>query len=1091
MVEGLLGILKAGAAYLPLDPAYPPERMKFILSDAKVLALVSQRSLLHKMPLRTEAICVDSDRDAIDQEPTANPVKLTRADNLAYALYTSGSTGQPKGILIEHKSVVNYLSWVRDSLFDGPMTEIPSISSIAFDASLKQIFGQLISGGKIWIISESALIEGDRLLETLGQAERLAINCVPTFWEAILQLIEQSGDAKKLERLRRLYLGGERFTNDIVNRTKTVLPWVQIYNLYGPSETTSNASAGEISSGSDITIGRPISNTKVYILDRNLSPAPVGVAGELYIAGDGLARGYLNRADTMAERFIPNPFGKREGERLYRTGDVVRYLNNGTIEFIGRADNQVKVRGYRIELEEIEAVLEQHAGIKQAAVVVTEAESGARLEGYVVSEEGLRSRDVKTYLSERLPEYMVPEVIVTLEELPINAHGKVDRKALSGLFIREEAARKEIKVARTPIEEILAQLWCEVLGKDQVSVDDDFFELGGHSILAMIIRSRITKSFNVDFPLGWLFDTPTIAQLAQRIEAETKESWLNELNDITRCDRSESLPLSYAQERLWFIDQLKPGDSAYNVPTAFRLEGNLNDAALERSINEIVRRHDVLRTTFPSVQGKPRQEISADRFETIARVDLSHMRKAEREREIGRLIKDDGTRRFDLSRGPLYRVMLVKESDNEQILFLTMHHIVTDGWSMGLFIEELSKLYQGYVLKGESPLQELEIQYADYAVWQRGWLSGRVLDTQLEYWKKQMEGAPPMLELPTDRPRPAVLTFFGAYAPFKVSEEVSEGIKRLSRREGATVFMTLLGAFQVLLYRYSGQEDICVGTPIANRNRAEIEKLIGFFVNALLMRGRMGGDPSFRDIVGRVRATALEAYAHQDMPFERLVEELEPERSLSYSPLFQIVFALQNAPKGELQLEGLKLRQMEREFNVIKYDLMLAMKESRGAMFGAMGYQSDLFDEATVNRMIGHFQQLLENIVKDADQSVSEIALLSADERNQVLQEWNDTRRLFPTDICINELFEQQAESKPEAVAIIYEDQYLTYEELNRRANQVAHFLRRKGVGPEALIGVCVERNIEMVVGLLGILKAGELMCRSTRTTRPKGSHSF
>ncbi|NEQ79118.1 MAG: amino acid adenylation domain-containing protein, partial [Moorea sp. SIO2I5] len=828
-----------------------------------------------------------------------------------------------------------------------------------------------------------------------------------------------------------------------------------------------------------IPIGKPISNTKIYILDKYGNLLPPGVTGELYVGGDGLAQGYLNLPELTQEKFILNPFtndngkSKKAQEKLYRTGDLARWLPDGNIEFVGRIDHQVKIRGFRIELGEIEAVLSTHPQIQQTVVIAREDIPGdKRLVAYVASDKSLTTNQLREFLKQKLPEYMVPSAFVILDTLPLTSNGKVDRKALpapDGQISREH----EYVAPRTPNEEIIANIFASVLGVQDVGIHDNFFALGGHSLLATQLISRLRVAFSLDIPLRAVFESPTVAQFEQTLtQLHTTNSRLS-LPPIQPRTDSEQLPLSWAQERLWFLNQLEESSAAYNISGAVRIAGNLNVNALQQALSEIVRRHEILHTSFPTVNGTPTQVIDPEATINIKVVDLRQLEVTERETSLKQQAQLEAITPFDLEIAPLIRCSLLHLDATEYLLLLTMHHIVSDGWSMGVFIQEVSRLYQANGAGQPSPLAELPIQYADFAVWQRQWLSGEVLQNQLNYWQQQLAGAPELLQLPTDYPRPSVQTYQGAIQSFNLNTNLTQKLQTLSRESGTTLFMTLLAGFATLLYRYTGQEDIVIGSPIANRNRSEIESLIGFFVNTLVLRTSFEENPSIKDLLAQVRESTLKAYEHQDVPFEQVVEALQPQRSLSHSPLFQVMFILQNAPMGEVELPGVTLTQLAPESTIAKFDLTLSISETSQGLVGEWEYNTDLFEGSTIERMAAHFQNLLSAIVENPQLSVAELPLLSEAQRHQLLVEWNQTQADYPKDICIHQLFEAQVEKTPDAVAVVFEEQQLTYRELNQRANQLAHYLKKLGVKPEVLVGICVERSLEMVVGLLGIFKAG------------------
>jgi amino acid adenylation domain-containing protein len=776
---------------------------------------------------------------------------------------------------------------------------------------------------------------------------------------------------------------------------------------------------------------------------------------------------------------------------LYRTGDVVRWRRDGELEFIGRVDGQVKVRGYRIEVGEVEAALLTGAGISEtgvreaAVVAVDDGRGGRRLLAYVVADEAAMVAPTATHLREalrgRLPEYMVPSAIVLLDALPLTPNGKVDRRALaqSGRDV-EIIGGNDYEVPRGEVEELVAGVFAQVLRRERIGRADNFFESGGHSLLATQAVSRLRDVCGVEVALRSLFEHPTVEGLAGEVEAALRRAGdgAESVPPLVAVNRAGEVPLSFAQQRLWFLDQLEPNSSFYNVPTAVRLSGEVDVEALGRALSEVVRRHEALRTTFPSVEGRPVQRIEEARPLELPVVDLRSMREQEREVEARRLVEEEAARPFDLGGGPVLRVRLVRVADDEHILMLTMHHIVSDGWSMGVLVSEVTTLYGAYERGEESPLPELAIQYGDFAVWQRGWLQGERLERELAYWREQLGGELPALELPADRARPPVQSFKGSSVSFRVPDGVTESLRQLSQREGCTLFMTLLTAFDMLLSRYTGQSDITVGTPVAGRNRAEVEPLIGFFVNTLVLRADLSGEPTFVQLMKRVREVCLGAYAHQDVPFEKLVEELHPERDPSRSPLFQVMFSFESAPvapvKSASDGAGLRLAQVGGgSGTTAKFDLSASLTDTGTGLLGALEYSTDLFDEETVARMMGHLQHLVAAVAADAGRRVDELEMLGEAERRQLLFEWNETRAAYPPPYVLQQLFEEQVERTPGAVAVVFDDTQLTYRELNGRANQLAHHLLTLGVGAEVLVGICVERSLEMVVGLLGVLKAG------------------
>ena len=1374
MIVGLLAALKAGGAYVPLDPATPPERLRFIIDDAQVAVLLTNIVLGKSLPRHgARVVYVDADRDAFARHTEEDLGVKVWPENLAYVIHTSGSTGEPRGVMIQHRSVINLRSALRRVIYDrfGPSLRVSVNAPLVFDASVKQIV-QLLDGHTLVIVPDEVRPDSERLFEFLVRARINVFDCTPSS----LRLLEDfaAGRRDELSELRAVLVGGEELDEALWQKL-AANEAVQYFNVYGPTECTVDTTVHLVEPGK-LGIGGPLPNVRTYLLDDEMQPAPIGLTAELYIGGYGLARGYLNQPALTAERFVPDPFSEPDA-RLYRTGDLGRWLEDGTIEFVGRADNQVKVRGYRIELGEIEAVLDQHAAVQKAVVVASDDEVGSKrliayavpkpryatsvngrqlyklpngmsivhqnknetdylyqelfekevyvrhgirlpedacvfdvganigmftlfvsercprarvyafepiapifealrinagiygpnvklfpiglsreerietftyyprysmmsgLSSYadasdevevikrylsnqertgeavteglieqaddilanrftvelcegrlrklsdVIREEGigridllkvdvqraeldvlfgldgdswgkiqqivmevhdrkggdsegrieqicelleargyvvvaeqdellagtdrynlyawrprsevdpggnghaftpvraavesssngrgsLTAADLREHLRSRLPEYMVPSAFVLLDEFPLTRSGKIDRRALRSLEVQAESG-DAASTLHSPFEEMLAGVWAGLLNVEGIQRDDNFFELGGHSLLATQVMSRVREIFQVELPLRTLFEAPTLAALAGCVEAALQAGHGIESSPIEPAPRDEQLKLSFAQQRLWFLDQLEPNSPVYNCPAAIRLNGALDIELLEQTLTEVVRRHEVLRTSFRSIEGTPVQVIADATPFTIEIIDLTGIHETVREAEAQRLGREEALLPFDLSRGPLLRARLARLSAEEHITFFTMHHIVSDAWSMGVLISEVAAIYKSFSNGRPSPLSELPVQYADYANWQQNWLSGEVLERQLSYWKDRLKGSPPALELPTDRCRPAVRSYRGAAHNFKLPAALSEELKTLSRTEGVTLFMTLLAAFQVLLARYADKDDISVGTAIAGRNKGETESLIGFFINTLVLRTELSGNPTFQELLARVREVCLGAYAHQELPFEKLVEELQPERSLAYSPLFQVMFILHNVPGEPLLLPGLTLSAQNIDVSTTKFDLTLSMSESAQGLVGSLIYRTDIFDPSTIERMSSHFQTLLEGVVANYQQRILNLPMLNAEEREKLVVGFNNTAREYPQSLCIHDLFEAQVERTPDAIAVVCEGTQLTYAELDAKANQLARHLQALGVGPEVCVGICIEHSIEMMVGLLGILKAG------------------
>ncbi|KFA88774.1 peptide synthetase [Archangium violaceum Cb vi76] len=1075
LIVGVLGILKAGAAYVPLDPAYPSERLAWMIQDAHVPVLLTQQRLRDSLSPGAARVLALDGAGELEGLPDTAPAPSASADDLAYVIYTSGSTGVPKGVCVPHRAVVR-LVVETDFIQLVPEDRVAQASNASFDAATFEIWGALLHGARLVGVDREVAL-APRSFATWLHEQRISVLFLTTAW--FNQIATEVPDA--FRGLRQLHFGGEAVDPQPVRAVLREGPPRRLLHVYGPTESTTFASwhlVREVPEGSTtLPIGRPLANTELYVLDEALAPVPPGGAGELWIGGDGLAWGYLGRPELTADRFRPHPFSAEPGARMYKTGDRVRLLADGSVVFLGRVDAQVKVRGFRVEPGEIQAVLLRHPSVREAAVLAREDAAGGsrRLVAYVVPAAGqsVEGRALHRFLAERLPEYMVPSAFVPLERLPLTPNGKVDRRALPAPSEVPGEVDASHVAPRGPVEELLAGLFGELLGVPRVGAHDSFFELGGHSLLATRVVSRILAAFGVALSLRELFEAPTVARLAERISAARQLPDSARPPPIVPVPREGRLPLSLMQERLWLLEQLQPGTALYNVSWGARLEGPLDTSALERTLSALILRHEALRTTFPLEAGEPVQVLHPTVSFPLPSVDLRELPGPEAEAQALLVASEEVRRPFELSRGPLIRALLLRTGETSHLLVLTLHHIVSDGWSLGVATRELAALYEAELAGRPSPLPSLALQSLDHAVWQRGWLQGAALEAQLGYWREQLAGAPPVLSLPTDFPRPGVQRFRGATVRVHLPATLSGAFRALCRREGVTPFMGLLAAFQLLLSRYSGQDDVSVGAPISGRHHAGLEELIGFFVNTLVLRTRLSPELSFRELLGRVRETTLGAYAHQELPFEKLVEALQPPRSLSHSPLFQVMFALQELPGTPLSLPGLSLRPLELDTRTAKFDLTLTLAESPEGYTGTFEYDTDLFEATTVERMAGHLRVLLEALVEDAGQPLSRVSLLTAQERQQLLVDWNDTTAPFPAELCLHELVRQQAARTPEALAVVAGDVRLTYRELESRAHQLALHLRALGVGPEVRVGLCVERSADMVVGVLGILEAG------------------
>jgi amino acid adenylation domain-containing protein len=1076
----ILGALKAGAAYVPLDPRQPKDRLEGILASLQPAAVVTVADLLEALPPHAaRVVSVDRDREAITRERTSDPVDDLGDAGLAYVIYTSGSTGTPNGVMVQHRALVRRAQAMQ-KLFDlDGATRQLQFAALHFDVSCEEIFTTWIYGGAVVLLNSAQRQSG---LGILAECERLGVtkmNMPASAWHNLVDEAVAAG--RSLPASLKISVAGAESPSleKLRSWNRLASHPLRFFNVYGPTEGTIMATsfavtlgAGDLDGLSRLPIGRALPDTRILLLDTHLRPVAVGVPGELCIGGSALSLGYFDRPDLSARSFVPDPWSASPGARLYKTGDLARYNAEGLLEFLGRVDFQVKIRGFRIEPGEIEAALRLHPAVRQAVVLVREDSPGdRRLVAYVVAVESrsLDPEELRRHLAGRLPDPMVPSAFVALDELPLTAHGKIDRQALPP---PDRSRRLSSFVEpRTPIEAQLAEIWTELLKVERVGATDNFFQLGGHSLLVTQLVSHIHEIFQVELPLQQVFERPTVAELAAQIEATQGAG--SGAPPLVPVPRGGLFPLSYDQQRLWFLDQLEPGNPFYNVPSAARLSGRLDVAALEQSLNAIVRRHEALRTTFIAEEGRPMQQIHPELILELPVIDLSREAASRQEARARTVITEAVQRPFDLTRGPLLRAVLVRLADDDHMFLVCSHHIVSDAWSIGVFNHELTELYRAAVEGRQPELPELPVQYADFAHWQRQWLTGELVEQLLAYWRQRLAGATFDLELPTDHPRPATPSFRGAFHRFTLSYPVGVAIERLSRDHGATLFMPLLAAFFALLCRYTGQRDLVVGTPVAGRKRAQTEHLIGFFLNSVVLRLAVTGDPGFLALLEQVRDVALGAFAHHELPFERLVEELGAVRDRGRQPLFRVMFVLQNAALEPLDLPGLSLAPLEVETGTAKFDLTLSLTEGGGRLGGGVEYSSDLFDAVTIGRFAGHFMRLLEGIAADPQRRISDLPLLSAAELQQMFQDWNDTAAELPPQASIHSLFESQAARTPTAEAVICGDETLSYAELNARANRLAHGLRRLGVGSEDRVGICVERSVAMLVAWLGALKAG------------------
>ena len=1068
-VVAALAVLKSGGAYLPIDPEYPEERIHYMVKDSGIRYLITQEDMIKRFAQHDlEIIALSKNIPEIWQSSEENPKNISKSQNTAFIIYTSGSTGRPKGVLLQHRGAVNFFQNMATDFDLKPGKSVLQLASFSFDAATGEIFSALLSGATVQMINKETLLSTEKLIDFIDR-NHVTIATIPPSLLTLLpenrlsmETVISIGDVCSWELAKR-FMNKLRFANGYGPTEGTI---AAIWNVVDASHKTDTTT---------VPIGRPNANVKIYILNSDLHLTPIGVPGEIHIGGVGVARGYLNRPDLTAEKFIPDPFSNQPGARMYKTGDLARWLPDGQIEFIGRVDFQVKIRGFRIELGEIEAQLLTHPQVKDAVVAVRGQTAGEKkIFAYLLTEDGreIDPQEMRDFLKKRLPDYMVPSAFVVLDKFPLTPNGKVDRKALPDPGQKDMATERYV-APRTPEEELLVSIWEDILKTDHIGIEHNFFDLGGHSLLATQLVSRVRDAFDVELPLKDVFAAPTIRLMAERIKALSGQQGEHKAPPIKKADRTQRLPLSFAQQRLWFLDQLQPDSPFYNIPGAVRLIGKLNTEALEKSLSEVVRRHETLRTTFDNENGKPFVVIHEPQPVKLPITDLSALPEDEKSTKLKELTLEENRKPFDLKQGPLFRGRLIKLNDEEHVVLFTMHHIISDGWSMGIFMKEIAQAYAAFAQNQTPHLPELDIQYVDYAAWQQEWLQGEVLEDELNFWKEILGMDPPVLELPFDRPRPPVQTFNGKTISMKLDADLTARLKRLSQEQGATLFMTLLAAFQTLLHRYSGQDEILVGSPIANRNRSEVENLIGFFVNNIVLKSDFYDNPEFSDLLRRVRENTLNAYAHQDVPFEQIVDALVTKREMSHSPLFQVMFVMQNLPQSKFELPGLTMRSAEEEAGTAKFDLSLVVTEAPDYLKFDFEFNTDLFDESTIVRMQRHLTNLLQAVTEDPDRPVDLIDYLSADERQQILYAWNQTAAPFDRDLTVVQKFTQWVESQPEATAVEHNDVKLSYRELDSKANQLAHFLRAQGVGADDLIGICLERSPEMMIGILGTLKAG------------------
>ena len=1082
MVAGLLGILKAGGAFVPIDPSYPKERIAFMLHDSNPHVLLTQAALCPDLPqTETAVLALDRDESLFERYSAANPdpvaLSLT-SRNLAYVIYTSGSTGVPKGVMNEHRGVVNRLLWMQDEYQLDSSQRVLQKTPFSFDVSVWEFFWPLLAGACLVEARPHGHQDPEYIKQTIREFGITTIHFVPSMLQTFL---DQPG-LESCSALRRIICSGEELSAALQNRCIENLPHARLHNLYGPTEAAIDVTHWDCRLDialNRVPIGRPIANTQIYVLDAYLQPAPIGVSGEIYIGGAGVARGYINRPDLTDERFIRSPFGLDSEARLYKTGDIGRWRADGNVEYLGRNDDQIKIRGFRIEPGEIEAALTRQPLIREAIVTMRGGGSGDRqLIAFLTRSNSESARGeldaeaLRKALHETLPDYMLPNMFVALDAFPLTPSGKVDRRALSAMDLSKTAGESRSVIApRSLTEEALREIWRDTLQIETVNRADDFFELGGHSLLATQVMSRVRNVFQLDLPLSVLFEARTLEALAVRVDETLREQRHAPRAPLIEAATDEGpAPLSFSQQRMWMIQSLDPENTAYNMAGAVRIRGPLNVQALSAALDDVKRRHDNLRSVFKVVDERALQHVEPWESQALTAIDLRGQGD-EAWAEALRQAELEARTPIDLTHGPVMRAKLFRTGEEEYLFQMTLHHISGDQWSVGVLGRELAASYSNLLAGRPSRLQPLRVRYRDYASWQRRWLEGEETERQMAFWKQKLADLPP-LALPTDFSRPRVQSLKGAFLQAPIPPSLLPQLERLSRREGCTLFMLMLAAFSALLCRLTGQDDIPIGVPVANRTQSAVEDLIGTFVNTLVFRIDLSGNPSFGDFLSRVRAVALDAFAHQDVSFDKLVQDIKQARDTSRAPLVQTIFNMLNAPMHGIVLDGLVWEPVLLDRGGAQFELSVSI-DAQITQALSVEYNTDLFQRETIERLIAQYLQILDGIVADPGMRLGSLPLLPPTERRLVQQDWNATSAFYPQDKLFIQLFEERAAERANAPALSFGATTVTYGELNGRANAFARKLLSLGIGPGAVVGLCLNRSIALVVALLAIQKAG------------------
>ena len=1076
LLIGLIGILKSGGAYVPLDPTYPKERLAFMLSDAQVTVIVTQQKWLAIVETGEHPVlCLDGQWYRELPENDISPESSASVNNLIYVIYTSGSTGRPKGAMNTQRGLCNRLDWMQKAYTLNGIDRILQKTPYSFDVSVWEFYWPLLNGACMVLARPEGHKDNTYLVNLIAEQSITVLHFVPS----MLLLFLEEPYLERCNSLKHVICSGEALPFSLQERFFEHLN-ASLHNLYGPTEASIDVTFWNCQpsiSLRTVPIGHPIANTQIYLLDVLLQPVPIGVPAELYIGGDGLARGYFGKPELTAERFIPNPFSAQLGARLYRTGDLARYRPDGALEYLGRLDQQVKIRGFRIELAEIEMALAEHPAVRDVVVMVREDQpANKQLVAYLIAQPSHSHPSVpelRARLRTTLPEYMLPAAFLWLTAFPLSPNGKLDRQALPAPSEWEEES-DDLQGPQTPTEEMLVHIWMEVLGRRQIGRQTHFFESGGHSLLVTQMLARLRRKVQVEIPMALVFEHPHLSELAEQLDQLQKRSTEAPLLPaIVHQESRTEHPLSFAQQGLWFLSQLEPDNPFYNIARAYSIHGHVRISALEASLQILVQRHESLRSIVSVTDGVPQLHVHPKAPTTLSVIDLREVPASSRREAASKFLHQEAAIPFDLNEGPLFRFHLLWVQEDEYILIVTLHHLIADGWSLEVFQRELVTLYSAQDSSRASILPPLPIQYQDYVRWQQGWLQGEMLEQQKRYWQEQLQGSTGLLTLPTDHPRPPIQSFHGAEVHWSISSSLRERLKEVSQQQGVTFYMLLLAAFAALLMRYSGQEDLVIGTAVANRNEPELEDLIGFFVNTLAIRLYPRADESFQDFLVQVRQSMLQAQDHHDLPFEKLVEGMQIERLPNGNPLFQVMFVLQNHRQLGLTTGDAEIEIEDIASGTAKFDLVLELIEVKSGVEAKFEYNTDLFDAVTIERMARAFQTLLDNIVTQPNEKLALLSLQSKKDLQQLLVQWNPGVPDGFQPLCIHTIFEERAERNPDAVVLQYEHHSLTYGELDRRANQLAHYLQRHGVEPDVCVGLCVQRSLEMVIGIVGILKAG------------------